>query len=265
MGRGWLVLTCTLACGRIGFRSYNSSPYDSSAYDSSTPCVPVGHDEDGDGIDDACDVCPHIFNPDQADSDGDRVGDVCDPHVDQPVDHIALFDPFTSMLPIWTFNGTSTYTGDAISVQAVGGYWAGIPAIPAPTNDAYAIGGHFTQLGSSSNQVSLQIAPGGTSPADYYCELNGSPGSEALKLTFTYNGTSYMFYGTVPVPTLAGADVTMEYQQEQGVLGCTATVSGMSGSATGPVPTGIAGNLAWAQVVDAGVELDYFIQIHSDL
>jgi len=87
-------------------------------------------------------VCPHIFDPDQADRDGDRVGDVCDPHVDQPIDYIALFDPFTSKLPIWTFYGAftyTTYTGDAINVQAVGGNWSGIPALPPLTNDAFAM------------------------------------------------------------------------------------------------------------------------------
>jgi hypothetical protein len=255
MRRAWLVLTCTLACGRIGFDPY-------------IPCVPVGHDEDGDGIDDACDVCPHIFNPDQADRDGDRVGDVCDPHVDQPVDHIALFDPFTSMLPIWTFIGTSTYTGDAISVQALTGYWAGHPALAPPTNDAYAIGGRVTQLGPSSmHELAVEISPSLSSAAEYYCDLYEVSGSDTVGLTFTYNNVSFSNVGTapVPVPTLAGAAVTMEFQQEQGVLGCTGSVSGTSGSASGPIPTGIVGGVVFPQVVDANVELDYFVQIHSDL
>ena len=37
-----------------------------------------GQDSDGDGIPDAQDNCPSVYNPSQADSDGDRVGDACD-------------------------------------------------------------------------------------------------------------------------------------------------------------------------------------------
>jgi hypothetical protein len=42
------------------------------------PCVPVGHDEDGDAIDDACDNCPSFGNAGQEDADGDGLGDVCE-------------------------------------------------------------------------------------------------------------------------------------------------------------------------------------------
>jgi N-acetylneuraminic acid mutarotase len=39
---------------------------------------PGSLDVDGDGVDDACDDCPEVANPDQADSDGDGAGDACD-------------------------------------------------------------------------------------------------------------------------------------------------------------------------------------------
>src|SRR5438552_14556742 len=36
-----------------------------------------GHDEDDDGIGDACDDCPSVADATQDDSDGDGVGDAC--------------------------------------------------------------------------------------------------------------------------------------------------------------------------------------------
>ena len=46
--------------------------------------VPSLSDSDGDGIDDATDNCPELFNSEQGDSDGDEVGDLCDNCVDVP-------------------------------------------------------------------------------------------------------------------------------------------------------------------------------------
>jgi len=41
-------------------------------------------DADADGIDDAGDLCPHVFDPEQRDEDGDGVGNACDPRVWEP-------------------------------------------------------------------------------------------------------------------------------------------------------------------------------------
>lgn len=38
-------------------------------------------DSDGDGIPDAYDNCPYVYNPDQKDSVGDGIGDACRPQV----------------------------------------------------------------------------------------------------------------------------------------------------------------------------------------
>jgi hypothetical protein len=43
---------------------------------------PVPADMDGDGVPDATDNCPAVFNPGQSDIDGDGLGDACDPDID---------------------------------------------------------------------------------------------------------------------------------------------------------------------------------------
>ena len=43
---------------------------------------PSGHDEDGDRLDDACDLCPGDPDEMPIDTDGDGVGDPCDPTAD---------------------------------------------------------------------------------------------------------------------------------------------------------------------------------------
>lgn len=74
----------------------------------------LDHDEDDDGHVDGCDNCPGDSNPGQEDMDADGVGNACDPHVAEPIDTLAAFDPFiaspvdarwTMVLGSWTFDG----------------------------------------------------------------------------------------------------------------------------------------------------------------
>jgi hypothetical protein len=83
--RALAVVVCLAGCGRFGFDDHAAAP------DAKLACA--GHDEDGDGYGDACDVCPVDPDPDQADRDGDGVGDACDPFPDEPGDFLARFEP----------------------------------------------------------------------------------------------------------------------------------------------------------------------------
>ncbi|MBA2544380.1 MAG: thrombospondin type 3 repeat-containing protein, partial [Deltaproteobacteria bacterium] len=90
-------LVALAACGRLGF---DASPLVTE--DAAADATNAAHDEDGDGIPDTSDTCPHLPAV-QTDGDGDGVGDVCDPNPSTPGDTIALFatmapgdQPFTT-------------------------------------------------------------------------------------------------------------------------------------------------------------------------
>ena len=88
------------------------------------------HDEDGDGIDDACDNCPSIANSNQADQGeigaglvADGVGDACDPRPSLAGESILLFDPLTSgqLGAMWSvYAGTWVPAADTVAETAVG-------------------------------------------------------------------------------------------------------------------------------------------------
>ena len=74
-----VVVACLAlaACGR-----WNFDPLQDDAA--------TGHDEDGDGIVDADDPCPHVAG-DRTDEDADGVGDACDPVLNDPRQRYLLF------------------------------------------------------------------------------------------------------------------------------------------------------------------------------
>ncbi len=112
---GYLMALC--ACGRIGF-----APDIDSGDGSGDGVIPAcaGHDEDGDGVGDACDRCPTVPDPMQEDRGeidvggvADGVGDACDPRPKFDGDRIALFESyaqgpqvtFTNMLGMVMWDG----------------------------------------------------------------------------------------------------------------------------------------------------------------
>jgi hypothetical protein len=73
--RARTLLVATLCTGAGCDRVFALIPVEEVAEDA---CAKVGHDEDGDGLDDACDPCP--FNIDNTiDTDGDGIAFACDP------------------------------------------------------------------------------------------------------------------------------------------------------------------------------------------
>jgi hypothetical protein len=73
---------------------------------------PIGHDEDGDRIDDACDRCPMIANASDPDGDGDGVGEACDPDPARACEERLMFDGFGLHRPALVVTGDWRVEGD---------------------------------------------------------------------------------------------------------------------------------------------------------
>jgi hypothetical protein len=196
----WYWLVALSACGRWKFDAHGDAASDGTGDGTAdaVPCVAIGHDEDGDGFDDACDNCPQLVN-DQTDTDGDGVGDDCDKNPTIPTEHIARFESFTSMPAdmMVTTTGAATYmfNGESIAIDARGGHFFGVLPI-APMRDRIVIGGSLNAYGTTGQQdlaIILEAGPG--NPPRYYCELLKN-GSTALNATYTFDGATFSNPGT---------------------------------------------------------------------
>ena len=70
---------------------------DDHTADATATCVAIDHDEDSDGLDDACDPCPFDIN-NEGDPDNDGIALACDPDPSAP-NTVLLFDGFGRLNP----------------------------------------------------------------------------------------------------------------------------------------------------------------------
>ena len=251
----WLVVFA--ACGRFGFDATVDAPAPACA-------IAVGHDEDGDGIDDACDGCPHIADPDQIDSDGDGVDDVCDPNPSVPTESIVRFDPFTSLRPMWTVMGaTPTIDGDSATIDALGSDGV-IELDDPPTFDYYEFGGAVGLNRQPDNKVEIYVK--GPQAGYYYCELYDHGASMInFDLAYTLDGTTYATGPITPLQApLANAAFVISLDQRPPNVDC-GTSWPPSDTDHEPIPIGLAANRVALHVINDQVRIDYFIQIHTSL
>jgi hypothetical protein len=122
------------------------------------------HDEDADGVDDGCDVCPHVPDPAQLDSDGDGVGDACDPEPTNPRQHFVLFatmqpgdQPFTPS----TIGGSWQQLADSYAYDGggYGGLLYSTPVQSAVVAMGFTITGETNGAGVQ-HQIALYPNPG---------------------------------------------------------------------------------------------------------
>jgi hypothetical protein len=252
VGRLLVIVSLVAGCGRIGFGL--DPTFDAGS------CVPVGHDEDADGVDDACDVCPYLSG-DQLDADGDGVGDACDPS-SSSVERWALFDPFTVRRSDWNYQNNETFTGDALRLVALTGSIAEALVTP-PGRDVFELGGRVNLGGPADRQLALQIYASTGSMSYYYCELYDGGAGLSLRLTYTFDLVTFMNVGTPQaIPgRLDSSAVMMRFEHAPPNMACDATWKGVTYQTSGPIPAGLPADVFVIADTGLDVDLSYFAKI----
>ena len=252
----WRILLVTAAgCGRLAF----DAPASDAAADARVCAAPVGHDEDGDGVDDACDGCPHLVD-DQRDRDGDGVGDACDPEPTVGRQSIAMFDPLIAPNARWTLdNATIDATG--LHMTGTTGY-ANAQMTLGTTSDVMIVG--VRASGAPASSYHVQISAGLDSTQYFYCERYANAVSELIQLTYTLDGNNYLHDGSDSFGSaLINGSGTIALAINGDGVGCAVAWNGQSLSVGGSrhaIPVSFIGISA----NDCDAVIDYALLIHTN-
>lgn len=260
MSRAVTALVLLAGCGRWGFDPVAGDGATGDVKsDSGKPCTPVGHDEDGDAIDDACDVCPHLPDAEQTDTDGDFVGDACDPEPTMARQRIVFFDPFVN-LTNWTPRSDEISNGDQAVLSSIGGFSA-LRRPYTEMTDLFEMGLVADVVGTGQALVMINLDTG--TAGNYYCEIYDN-GATNLQFTYTFDGTSFFHPGVQPAAhRLESGAGRLQLQRDATNVRCSATWSGETLVTGGPTPAITADNLViYAENVTA--RISYFIEIRTE-
>lgn len=248
-------LVLLASCGRIAFDPLSGD---------SQCAAPVAHDEDMDGIDDACDNCPHLPNVDQLDTDGDGVGEICDPRPSTPGDHIVLFDTFATTTGSWVYPSYQpTLSNDSLVGDTSGAEMYATRA-GTLTSDRLELGGHIGTGPTGQHQLIVFESASSLSPIQY-CELNDAPAvTPAMSLTYSPIPSTYTYLATTDLTQpFANGDFRLSFDHDASMGTCrttwpsTAPAISATLAAIAPTQFGFA-------IQNLQVRIDWVIQIHSD-
>lgn len=267
MQRGLLTALLALcACGRLDFAAQpgrDASPIDDDAGSADAPppdalpCVPVGHDDDGDGLDDACDLCPQLADAsEQMDVDGDHIGNACD--IAATVDTRTLFDPFTQVTGKWVFYSGTVMNDSYVMASLAGG--AGADLTEPPERATYEINGVIVATNYPS-QISMSMSEAGTEER-YYCELYDTGTSHKLQLTQTLDGINYLVIAEATIATrMMPGPFRLMLDHTPPTTTCIASVGGQGYQANGVNPAAVTPNLFSFNVFQNSVEVRSFVRV----
>jgi hypothetical protein len=198
--RRFAIAVVAAGCGRLGFDRVATG----TAPDA--PHSAIGHDEDGDGVPDAIDVCPCIPDPAQLDSDGDGVGDACDPEPTIPRQHLALFATMQPGDQPFATSGTGTWSqaADALHFDGNSDGQLVLPIVLGNAQLAMGIDVLAVGPGMVQHELALSARPA-SAPFDFVI-LNEGPGYSNAGVS-RFDGTNYaqVAGGALAVPFHVGA------------------------------------------------------------
>jgi hypothetical protein len=249
-----VVVVACAACGRLGFSAAERADASGDAF---VCAAPVGHDEDGDGIDDACDACPQLAD-DQRDADGDGVGDACDLEATQQ--QRTFFDTFTASRAEWRYSTSVEFLGDSVSLPGIGTslgiYWQEMPG-----RAVFETGGRIGAGGSGSRQFAIHIGDA-VGPANYYCELYDEGIDTKLALTYTLDDASHTGIASMTIGgRLENVRVRMTYVHAPPELRCVVMWNDVRYDIAGADPGGVAPETMYIAATNIDTELDYFVRL----
>lgn len=252
--RAWLLFLA--GCGRLAFDAGSDGR-------ATRICeAPVGHDEDSDGIDDACDGCPHRSDSGQPDMDGDGVDDMCDPRPAVPGDAIVFFDPFVTRDPSWTSNGIDgTYVDDGVYADARAGARYLLRRPHASSDDTFILGG---AVRGAVSKRQLILGTLSTGAAHYYCELEGDTTDAKLAATYTLDGALYEVLVRSMGPPFENGDFELSFRDANPTIECATTWGVPEPFLTDTLPTSISSDRLNIEVSSMEVLLQYFVHIRSN-
>ena len=234
-------------------------PIDSRMIDAAVTCQTIMHDEDADGIDDACDNCPGIANANQADTTEtppDGVGDACDPRPTER-DKIALFESFNSTPPGWTIDSVATIESDRLVQSITAGYGEAY-SVTMSTDGALETRYTVTAVSPAPQLGSIEVVAekSSTGVEGYRCMTMQGAGMRRIALQIFVDPYD-VAYGPVDLPrfTVGQAAETLRFTYGD-VMECRVSSSTEVVTATEPqVRTGVVG----VGTQNTGAAFDYLV------
>lgn len=248
-----LLLVLTTGCGRFAFEP---SP---DARPDTVPPSCTGHDEDADGIPDACDLCPTSADPAQLNPDGDGTTAECD--ITSGNETIAFFDPFIADRSEWGYGPLPhSYVNDSLAVDSRNMYGF-IDRPGTATNDYFLIAGTIVAVApTGAAQITLSFYTAGT--PHYYCEIYGGTTASKVALTYTFDNVTYTSDTKQDLPSgVQPGPFMLIANHRGGNLGCAA----LEGSIVGAIPAGF-GTVDRLAIQTKGLDLriDHYLHIQTD-